>query len=77
MAHDLAPALQMKIRDCTYAFQYPPEMVKGFQGADRWLPIDYKQDWELIRRVAQESGQAYTRTAFERVKSRAEAAGKK
>jgi len=24
MAHDLAPSLQKKIRDCTYAFRYPP-----------------------------------------------------
>lgn len=77
MAHDLAPALQGKIRECTYAFRYTPEMVRGFQGADRWLPIDYKQDWELIRHVAQESGQAFTRTAFEREKSRAEAASRR
>ncbi len=74
MAHDLAPALQKKIRECTFNYTYSPEMVRGFQGADRWLPIDYKQDWELIRRVARESGQAFTRTAFEREKTRAEAA---
>ena len=77
MAHDLAPALQSQIRECTHAYRYPPEMVRGFQGADRWLPIDYKRDWELIRNVAQESGQAFTRTAFEREKSRADAAPRK
>ena len=77
MAHDLAPALQKKIRECTYDYRYSPEMVKGFQGADRWLPIDYKQDWALIRRVAQESGQTFTRTAFEREKTRTDAAVKK
>ena len=70
MAHDLAPALQRKIRDCSYNFKYPPEMVKGFQGADRWWPIDYKKDWELIRRVAQESGQSFTRAAFDKEKGR-------
>lgn len=77
MAHDLAPALQRRIRDCTYNFKYPPEMVKGFQGADRWWPIDYSKDWELIRSVAQGSGQAFTRAAFEKEKARAEAAGRK
>ena len=77
MAHDLAPSLQKKIRDCTYNFKYPPEMVKGFQGADRWWPIDYRKDWALIRRVAQDSGQAFTASAFEKEKARAEAAGKK
>ena len=76
MVHDLAPALAKKIRECTYAFRYTPEMQKGFQGADRWLPIDYKKDWELVRRVAQESGQSFNRAAFDKEKARAEAAKK-
>jgi len=76
MAHDLVPALAKKVRDCTYAFKFPPEMQQGFQGADRWLPIDYKKDWEMVRRVAQESGQSFTRAAFEKEKARAEAAKK-
>jgi len=76
MVHDLAPALEKKIRECTYAFRYPPEMQKGFQGADRWLPIDYKNDWELVRRVAKESGQSFTRASFDKEKARAEAAKK-
>ncbi len=76
MAHDLAPALAKKIRECTYNFRYPPEMQKGFQGADRWLPIDYRKDWDLVRRVAQESGQSFTRAAFEREKTRQEASRK-
>lgn len=56
MAHDLVPALAKKVRDCTYAFRFPAEMRKGFQGADRWLAVDYRKDWELVRRVAAESG---------------------
>jgi len=76
MAHDLVPALSKKIRECTYEFRFPPEMQKGFQGADRWLPIDYKKDWEMVRRVAAESGQSFNRAAFEKEKARAEAAKK-
>ena len=76
MAHDLVPTLAKKIRDCSYAFRFPPEMQKGFQGADRWLPIDYKKDWEIVRRVAAESGQSYTKAAFDKEKARAEAAKK-
>jgi phosphonate transport system substrate-binding protein len=74
MAHDLTPALQARIRECTYNFRYPPEMVKGFQGADRWGPIDYKKDWELVRKVAEASGQSFNRAAFDKEKARAEAA---
>ena len=76
MAHDLVPALAKKVRDCTYAFRFPPEMQKGFQGADRWLPIDYKKDWEMVRKVATDSGQAFTRAAFDKEKARAEASKK-
>jgi phosphonate transport system substrate-binding protein len=77
MAHDLAPALQQRVRECSYNFRYTPEMVKGFQGADRWLPIDYRKDWELIRHVAGGSGQSFTRAAYEKEKAREEAARRK
>lgn len=76
MAHDLAPALATRIRECSYAFRYPPEMQKAFQGADRWLPVDYRKDWELVRKVARESGQSFNRAAFDKEKARAEAARK-
>ena len=74
MAHDLAPVLAQKIRDCTFSFRYPPDMQKGFQGADRWVPIDYRKDWEIVRVVAQASGQSFTRAAFEAEKSRSDKA---
>ena len=76
MVHDLAPALAAKIRECTASFRYPPDMQKGFQGADRWLSIDFKRDWEIVRRVASESGQSYNKSAFDKEKARAEAAKK-
>lgn len=84
MAHDLAPALQKKIRECTTAYRYSPEMVKGFQGADRWVPVNYKDTWEIVRQVAAGSGESFNRNAYEKERKRAEeaanaakAAGKK
>ena len=71
MAHDLAPALQTKIRDCTTQFKYPPAMVKGFQGADRWVPVSYKEQWEIVRKVAAGSGESFNRNAFDKEKQRA------
>jgi phosphonate transport system substrate-binding protein len=76
MAHDLAPALQRKVRDCTAQFKYPPEMVKGFQGADRWVPVNYKEHWDIVRRVAAGSGESFNRNAFDRARARAEEAAK-
>ncbi len=76
MAHDLAPALQQKIRDCTAQFKYPPEMVKGFQGADRWVAVNYKDTWEIVRKVATGSGESFNRQSFDKEKQRAEEAAK-
>lgn len=77
MAHDLHPDLQGKIRQCAFDFRFSPEMVKSFQGADRWVPVTYRKDWEIIRKVAAGSGEAFNRAAFETEKARAEAAVKK
>ena len=76
MAHDLAPPLQQKIRDCTTQFKYPAEMSKGFQGADRWVPVTYKEQWEIVRKVAAGSGESFNRQAFDKEKQRAEEAAK-
>ena len=71
MAHDLKPELQKKIRDCVQSYQYSPEMVKAFQGADRWWPIVYQRDWEAIRKVAAATGEAFDRKALERDQQKA------
>ena len=76
MAHDLAPALQQKLRDCTAQFKYTPEMVKGFQGADRWVAVNYKDTWEIVRKVATSSGESFNRQAYDKEKQRAEEAAK-
>jgi phosphonate transport system substrate-binding protein len=65
MAHDLAPALQKRIRECTFDYRYSPEMVAAFQGADRWWPIDYKRDWESVRKVAATNGEHFDRKALD------------
>lgn len=65
IAHDLHPDLQKKLKDCTYAYRFTPEMKKAFAGADRYVPIDYKKDWANVRAVAEANGIRYTREAFE------------
>ena len=71
MAHDLRPDLQKKIRECVYQYHYSPEMVKAFQGADRWWPIEYKRDWEVIRKVAGAMGEAFDRKALDKEQEKA------
>lgn len=77
-AHDLKPELAEKLKACFYDFRFPPEMVKDFEGDDRFAPITYLKDWAVVRKVAEDSGTPYNKAAYEREAAReAEAARKK
>ncbi|MDP4023786.1 phosphate/phosphite/phosphonate ABC transporter substrate-binding protein [Methylobacterium sp. NEAU 140] len=77
-AHDLKPELADKLKQCFYDFRFPPDMVKDFEGDDRFAPITYQKDWAIVRKVAEESGTPYNKAAYEREAAReAEAARKK
>lgn len=65
IAHDLEPKLAQTIRDAFYSFRFPEEMSKTFGGADRFFPVTYKKDWEVIRDIAHASGEAYDRKALD------------
>jgi phosphonate transport system substrate-binding protein len=64
-AHDLAPDLANKIRDCFYTFRFPETMVVEFNRDDRFVPITYKENWALVREIADKTGTPYTQPAFE------------
>ena len=77
-AHDLDPKLVDKMLGCFYDYRFPPEMQKAFDGADRFFPINYKTTWEVVRKVAEGSGQGFNRASYEaETKREAEAAKKK
>ena len=56
-AHDLAPAVVKSIRDCTLNYRFSRQLVEAFQGSDRFVPLDYKRDFDSVREVAQASGE--------------------
>jgi phosphonate transport system substrate-binding protein len=76
-AHDLEPAFRDKMLKCFYDYRFTDEMKKAFDGADRFFPINYKTHWEVVRKVAEGSGEAFNRTAYEKETAREEAARKK
>jgi len=76
-AHDLEPALRDKMLKCFYDYRFPAEMQKAFDGADRFFPVTYLKDWEVVRKVAEGSGEAFNRTAYEKETRREEEARKK
>jgi phosphonate transport system substrate-binding protein len=64
-AHDLRPDLAKTIRDCFFAFRFPPEMIREFNGYDRFYPITYKEHWALVREIAEKTGAPFTRPNYE------------
>jgi phosphonate transport system substrate-binding protein len=77
-AHDLNPDLVKKIKEAFFSFRYPPEMLKAFEGADRFFPITYQKDWAAIRKIAEEAEGGYTKSGLEAMaKKEAAAAAKK
>ncbi len=77
-AHDLKPELAKKIVDCFFTFRFTPDLTKGFNGDDRFVPINYLKDWAIVRDVAEKSGMPYNRNAYNaEAKREADAAAKK
>ena len=78
-AHDLEPKLVDRMLTCFYDYRFPPEMKKAFDGADRFVPINYKTTWQVVRDVAKGSGGAFDKATYEKESAReaAEAAKKK
>jgi phosphonate transport system substrate-binding protein len=77
-AHDLKPALAEKIKECFFQFRFTPAMIKEFDGSDRFFPITYKENWAVVREIAEKTGTPFNRNSYEdEVRHEAEAlAGK-
>lgn len=77
-AHDLQPALAERIKSCFYAFTFPPEMSKEFNGDDKFMPVTYQKDWAPVREVAEKTNTPYNRAAYEaEARREAEAAARR
>ncbi|EPR32386.1 phosphonate ABC transporter, periplasmic phosphonate-binding protein [Alkalidesulfovibrio alkalitolerans DSM 16529] len=65
-AHDLHPDLVRKIVGAFHTYRFTPEMKKAFGDADRFYPITYKVDWDVVRMIAEGTGTSYSRGGFEK-----------
>lgn len=60
-AHNLAPELVEKIKEGFFSFELAgTELGEEFAGVDTFIPIDYKEDWEVIREIQEANGVTYT-----------------
>ena len=60
-AHNLDPKLVAKIKDAFFSFPWEGSALKAeFKAEDRFLPITYQKDWNLIRKIDAAMGVKYT-----------------
>lgn len=61
-AHNLHPDLVEKIREAFYTFKFSgTELGEEFEGVETFIPINYKDNWKVIRTIQASNGVQYTR----------------
>jgi phosphonate transport system substrate-binding protein len=60
-AHNLDPKLVAKIKEAFVTFPWEGSTLKlEFKEEDRFLPITYKKDWAVVRKIDEATGVKYT-----------------
>ncbi len=65
-AHNLAPELVAQIKEAFTSYRFSPELQAFFGGADRFCPINYKDDYEVIRAISRSKVHMYDRKGFKK-----------
>jgi phosphonate transport system substrate-binding protein len=64
-AHDLKPALSARIRECFFNYSFSDAEKREFNGEDRYVSVTYKDQWAVVREVAEKSGTPFNRRSYE------------
>ncbi len=60
-AHDLAPELVEKIEEAFFSFDLEGTALGDeFENVTSFIPISYKEDWDVIRQIQEANGVEYT-----------------
>lgn len=60
-AHNLDPELVAKIEEAFFSFDMEGTALgEEFKGVTKFIPISYKEDWEVIREIQSANGVTYT-----------------
>jgi len=60
-AHNLDPKLVAKIKDAFFNFQWEGSALQAeFKKEGKFIPIEYKKDWAVLRKIDEASGVKYT-----------------
>lgn len=60
-AHDLTPELKDKIEEAFFSFDFEGTALgEEFTGVSEFIPITYKDQWNVIRQIQKANGVEYT-----------------
>jgi phosphonate transport system substrate-binding protein len=60
-AHNLDPKLAAKVKEAFFTFKWEgSELKKEFKKEDKFIPITFKKDWSVIRKIDEANGVKYT-----------------
>ncbi len=60
-AHNLDPALVEKVKQAFFSFQWEGSALQAeFKKEAKFIPIDYKKDWAVLRKIDEATGVKYT-----------------
>ncbi|MDW7748523.1 phosphate/phosphite/phosphonate ABC transporter substrate-binding protein [Halomonas sp.] len=60
-AYNLHPALVEKIEEAFFSFEFAgTELGEEFEGVEKFIPINYKDNWKVIRTIQSANGVEYT-----------------
>jgi phosphonate transport system substrate-binding protein len=61
VAHNLTPELQEKIKEAFFTFKWEgTKLQKEFASEGQFLPITFKNEWDVIRKIDTANGVSYT-----------------
>ena len=57
MGKDVAPEVAARVRKCSFAYNFPPNLQKLLPGNDTFLPINYEKDFATVLEVYRKTQQ--------------------
>jgi phosphonate transport system substrate-binding protein len=64
LAHNLDIALQSRIKKCFYDYTWPQAMTALLEGNDKFVPLTYKENWQIIRLITKAAGVPVNKEAY-------------
>ncbi|GHE21045.1 phosphate/phosphite/phosphonate ABC transporter substrate-binding protein [Halomonas urumqiensis] len=65
-AHNLHPDLVEKIEEAFFSFDFAgTELGEEFEGVEKFIPINYQDNWKVIRTIQAANGVSYTQEDLE------------